>query len=100
MFGIMRGRSRQSATISIPFFSKISLRAVADRIELMGFKVEVHLIEKLKTITERTPVERRAVKGDRVGKVTRSPGSARAQEQLGAGLAKGAGSIARRAARS
>ena len=100
VFGIMRGRSRQSATISIPFFSKISLRAVADRIELMGFKVEVHLIEKLKTITERTPVERQAVKGDRVGKVTRSPGSARAQEQLGAGLAKGAGSIARRAARS
>lgn len=47
VFGIMRGRHKRSATLGIPFFSKISLRPIADRIELMGYKVEVHLIEKL-----------------------------------------------------
>lgn len=47
VFGIMRSRAKKSATLGIPFFSKISLRAVTDRIELMGYKVEVHLIEKL-----------------------------------------------------
>jgi uncharacterized protein (TIGR04141 family) len=47
VFGIMRGRYKKSSTLGIPFFSKISLRAVADRIELMGYKVEFHLIEKL-----------------------------------------------------
>jgi uncharacterized protein (TIGR04141 family) len=50
VFGIMRSRYRKSAALSIPFFSKISLRAISDRIELMGFKVEVHLIEKLEAL--------------------------------------------------
>ncbi|WP_164988189.1 DUF6119 family protein [Bradyrhizobium betae] len=47
VFGIMRDRYKKSGVISIPFFSKVSLRSVADRIQLMGFPVEVHLVEKL-----------------------------------------------------
>lgn len=47
VFGIMRDRYQRSGTISLPFFSKVSLRSIADRIQLMGFPVEVHLVEKL-----------------------------------------------------
>jgi len=47
VFGIMRGRHKKSSTLSIPFFSKISLRPIADHIRLMGYNVEVHLIEKV-----------------------------------------------------
>lgn len=47
VFGIMRDRYKKSGLVSIPFFSKVSLRAVADRIQLMGFPVEVHLVEKV-----------------------------------------------------
>jgi hypothetical protein len=43
----MRSRNKRSATLGLPFFSKMSLRAIAERIELMGYKVEVHLIEKI-----------------------------------------------------
>ena len=39
---------RKSGIVSIPFFSKVSLRAIADRIQLMGFPVEVHLVEKVR----------------------------------------------------
>ena len=51
VFGIMRSRHGKSATLSLPFFSKISLRGIADRIQLMGYKVEVHLVEKLRSGT-------------------------------------------------
>jgi uncharacterized protein (TIGR04141 family) len=47
VFGIMRDRYKRSKTISLPFFSKVSLRANADRIQLMGFPVEVHLVERI-----------------------------------------------------
>ena len=47
VFGIMRDRYKKSGVVSIPFFSKVSLRAIADRIQLMGFPVEVHLVERL-----------------------------------------------------
>jgi uncharacterized protein (TIGR04141 family) len=47
VYGIMRSPYKKSGTLGIPFFSKISLRAVVDRIRLMGFNVEVHLVEKL-----------------------------------------------------
>lgn len=47
VFGIMRHRYKNSGLLGLPFFSKVSLRAVARRIELMGYPVEVHLIEKL-----------------------------------------------------
>ena len=47
VFGIMRDRYKKSGIVSIPFFSKVSLRAIADRIQLMGFPVEVHLVEKV-----------------------------------------------------
>lgn len=47
VYGIMRSRHKKSKALGLPFFSKISLRGVADRIELMGYAVEVHLVEKL-----------------------------------------------------
>jgi uncharacterized protein (TIGR04141 family) len=58
VYGVMRSRYLKSATLGLPFFSKISLRAIADRIGLMGYKVEVHLIEKLhRTTTGRPPAK-------------------------------------------
>jgi uncharacterized protein (TIGR04141 family) len=48
VFGIMRRRYVRTGTLSLPFFSKVSVMSVASRIQLMGFAVEVHLIEKLK----------------------------------------------------
>ncbi|MGD9921167.1 MAG: DUF6119 family protein [Pseudorhodoplanes sp.] len=56
VYGIMRSRYRKSGSLGLPFFSKISLRAIADRIELMGYTVEVHLIEKLTAKTASKPV--------------------------------------------
>lgn len=47
VYGIMRHRYRASKTMGLPFFSKVSLRAAASRIQLMGYPVEVHLIEKI-----------------------------------------------------
>ncbi|UPK01440.1 DUF6119 family protein [Bradyrhizobium sp. 170] len=47
VFGIMRDRYQRSGTIGLPFFSKVSLRSIADRIQLMGFPVEVHLVERI-----------------------------------------------------
>jgi uncharacterized protein (TIGR04141 family) len=47
VYGIMRERYKKSGIVSIPFFSKVSLRAIAERIQLMGFAVEVHLVERL-----------------------------------------------------
>lgn len=44
-YGIMRTRLKQSGKLDIPFFSKVSLRAAAQRLEDLGFAVEVHLIE-------------------------------------------------------
>jgi uncharacterized protein (TIGR04141 family) len=46
VFGIMRNRYKKSGSLGIPFFSKVSLRAIADRISLMGFPLEVHLVER------------------------------------------------------
>ena len=48
VFGVMRSRHEKSGTLSLPFFSKISLRAIAERIQLMGYKVEVHFVEKIR----------------------------------------------------
>lgn len=47
VFGIMRTPYARSGTLGLPFFSKVSLRSVAARIDSMGFPVEVHLIKKL-----------------------------------------------------
>lgn len=46
VFGIMRHPYQRSKQLGLPFFSKVSLRAIASRIQLMGYAVEVHLIEK------------------------------------------------------
>jgi len=46
IYGIMRHPYKASKKLGLPFFSKVSLRAAANRIELMGYTIEVHLIEK------------------------------------------------------
>jgi len=53
VFGVMRSRHEKSGTLSLPFFSKISLRAIAERIQLMGYKVEVHFVEKIRPAEKR-----------------------------------------------
>jgi uncharacterized protein (TIGR04141 family) len=47
VFGIMRVRYKNSGKISLPFFSKVSIKPIADQIQLMGFAVEVHLVERV-----------------------------------------------------
>lgn len=47
VYGIMRHPYKRTRTLGLPFFSKVSLRAAANRIQLMGYTVEVHLIEKV-----------------------------------------------------
>jgi uncharacterized protein (TIGR04141 family) len=44
-YGIMRTPLKRSGKLDIPFFSKVSLRAAAQRLEDLGFEVEVQLIE-------------------------------------------------------
>lgn len=46
VYGVMRHPNARSKSLGLPFFSKIALRAVAERLDLMGFKVELHLIKK------------------------------------------------------
>jgi uncharacterized protein (TIGR04141 family) len=46
VFGVLKKRGARSGNLNIPFFSKVALRAAADRIGLMGYNVELHLIEK------------------------------------------------------
>lgn len=47
VYGVMRHPNARSKSLTLPFFSKIALRAVAERLDSMGFKVELHLIEKV-----------------------------------------------------
>jgi uncharacterized protein (TIGR04141 family) len=47
VYGVLKKKGTRSGTLDIPFFSKVALRAAADRISLMGYQVELHLIEKL-----------------------------------------------------
>jgi hypothetical protein len=46
LYGIMRRKNRASNKLDLPFFSKFSLRPAAERLTMLGYKVEVHLIEK------------------------------------------------------
>lgn len=46
VFGVMRHPYAASGQLGLPFFSKVALRAAAERISRMGFPVELHLIEK------------------------------------------------------
>ena len=45
VYGIMRVPYKKTKKLDLPFFSKVSLRAAAQRLEDLGFKVEVQLIE-------------------------------------------------------
>lgn len=47
VYGVMRHAHARTKTLGLPFFSKIALRSVAQRLDMMGFKVELHLIEKV-----------------------------------------------------
>lgn len=47
VFGVLKKKGVRSGNLDLPFFSKVALRAAADRISLMGYQVELHLIEKL-----------------------------------------------------
>jgi len=47
VFGVLKKKGVRSRMLDLPFFSKVALRAAADRISLMGYQVELHLIEKL-----------------------------------------------------
>ncbi|AGS25268.1 hypothetical protein REMIM1_PE00178 (plasmid) [Rhizobium etli bv. mimosae str. Mim1] len=55
VYGIMRHKYKSSGKLGLPFFSKVSLRPVAQRIELMGFPVEIHLIEKPEKLVGSAP---------------------------------------------
>ncbi|MEQ9874360.1 DUF6119 family protein [Pectobacterium brasiliense] len=46
VFGIMRTPYVKTSQAGLPFFSKVSFKPVAQTIESMGYKVELHLIEK------------------------------------------------------
>lgn len=46
VYGVMRHPYKASGNLGLPFFSKVSLRAAAERLELVGFGVELHLIRK------------------------------------------------------
>ncbi|MBV7519025.1 DUF6119 family protein [Ensifer sp. ENS12] len=46
VFGIMRVPYKKSKKPGLPFFSKVSLRPIVNRIQAMSFGVEVHLIAK------------------------------------------------------
>lgn len=46
IFGIMRTPYVKTKQAGLPFFSKVSFKPVAKNIEQMGYKVEIHLIEK------------------------------------------------------
>ncbi|MCW5716903.1 MAG: TIGR04141 family sporadically distributed protein [Bauldia sp.] len=46
VYGIMRHPYQKSRKLGLPFFSKVSLRAAARRLQLMGYAVELQLVEK------------------------------------------------------
>ncbi len=47
VYGVLRHPNARTKSLALPFFSKIALRAVAERLDLMGFKVELHQIAKV-----------------------------------------------------
>jgi len=48
IYGIMRVPYKKTKKLDLPFFSKVSLRAAAQRLEDLGFGVEVQLIEMVR----------------------------------------------------
>ena len=46
VFGVMRKPGKRSGTVDLPFFSKVALLATTRRLQLMGFNVYLHLIQK------------------------------------------------------
>lgn len=47
VYGIMRVPYKKTKKLGLPFFSKVSLRVAAQRLEDLGFNVEVQLIEMM-----------------------------------------------------
>lgn len=50
IYGILRRRNRRTATLDLPFFSKVSLQAPASLLAKYGYGVEMHLIEKVDSV--------------------------------------------------
>jgi len=46
VFGILKKKHVRSKQLNIPFFSKVALRAIVEQLTMMGYKTELHLIEK------------------------------------------------------
>lgn len=46
VFGVMRKPGMRSGRLDLPFFSKVALLATTRRLHLMGFNVQLHLIQK------------------------------------------------------
>lgn len=56
ILGVMRHKYAKSSTLGLPFFSKVALRAAADRLSLIGYPIELHLIEKLHATHDKSTV--------------------------------------------
>jgi uncharacterized protein (TIGR04141 family) len=46
IYGILRHKLKGSRKLDLPFFSKVSLRPAVQRLTMLGYRVELHLIEK------------------------------------------------------
>jgi len=46
VFGVMRKPAKRSRSLDLSFFAKVALHATTRRLNLMGFTVQLHLIEK------------------------------------------------------
>ncbi len=47
VYGILKKKNTITKKLSIPFFSKVALRGTAEQLMMMGYKTELHLIEKI-----------------------------------------------------
>ncbi|GGX08633.1 DUF6119 family protein [Undibacterium macrobrachii] len=47
VYGVLKKMNARTKKLNIPFFSKVALRGVVEQLTMMGYKTELHLIEKL-----------------------------------------------------
>lgn len=46
VYGILKKKHVRTKKLNIPFFSKVALRGIVEQLTMMGYKTELHLIEK------------------------------------------------------
>ncbi len=46
VYGILKKKHARTKKLNIPFFSKVALRGIVEQLTMMGYKTELHLIEK------------------------------------------------------